>query len=136
MEMYLAEQRQGTVFTLFACIAIAIACLGLFGLSAFTIGQRVKEIGIRKVLGAETSGLVMMLSKDFLKLVVVAALIAFPISWWIMSQWLEEFAYRIDIPLWVFLAAGIVAALVAFFTVSYQAIKAASANPVKNLRTE
>lgn len=135
-QLYQSEQRQGIIFTVFACIAIAIACLGLFGLSAFTIGQRVKEIGIRKVLGAETSGIVAMLSKDFLKLVVLAALIAFPVAWWAMHSWLEDFAYRVDIPLWVFLLAGIAALMVAFLTVSYQAIKAARANPVKNLRTE
>jgi putative ABC transport system permease protein len=134
--LYASEQRQGSIFTLFAGIAIAIACLGLFGLSAFTISQRVKEIGIRKVLGAETHTLVTLLSKDFLKLVLVAALIAFPIAWWAMNSWLQDFAYRIDVPIWIFIAAAIVAALVAFLTVSYQAIKAAMANPVKNLRTE
>jgi putative ABC transport system permease protein len=134
--LYASEQRQGTIFTLFAGIAIAIACLGLFGLSAFTISQRVKEIGIRKVLGAETHTLVTLLSKDFLKLVLVAALIAFPIAWWAMHSWLQDFAYRIDVPIWVFIAAGVLAALVAFLTVSYQAVKAAMANPVKNLRTE
>lgn len=134
--LYEAEQRQGTVFTAFACIAIAIACLGLFGLSAFTISQRVKEIGIRKVLGADTSNIVALLSKDFLKLVLIAAVIAFPVAWYAMHKWLEDFAYRIDIPLWIFLVAGLTAALVAFLTVSYQAIKAATANPVKNLRTE
>lgn len=134
--LYESEQRQGTIFTLFACIAIAIACLGLFGLSAFTISQRVKEIGIRKVLGAETSGIVALLSKDFLKLVLIAALIAFPVAWWAMHAWLQDFAYRISMPVWVFIAAGVVAAIVAFLTVSYQAVKAATANPVKNLRTE
>ena len=134
--LYESEQRQGMVFTIFACIAIAIACLGLFGLSAFTIGQRVKEIGIRKVLGANTSGIVALISKDFLKLVLVAALIAFPLAWWVMHQWLEDFAYRIDIPLWAFIAAAFVAILVAFLTISYQAVKAAMANPVKNLRSE
>ena len=134
--LYAAEKRQGAVFTLFSCIAIAIACLGLFGLSAFTISQRVREIGIRKVLGAETSSLVTLLSKDFLKLVLLAALIAFPLAWYAMSKWLEDFAYRIDIPLWVFLAAGVIATLIAFLTISFQAIKAATANPVNNLRTE
>jgi putative ABC transport system permease protein len=134
--LYQSEQRQGAIFTLFACIAIAIACLGLFGLSAFTIGQRTKEIGIRKVLGAETSTIVALLSKDFLKLVGIAALIAFPLAWWAMQQWLQDFAYRIDIPLWAFVASGLVAALIAFLTISLQALKAARANPVKNLRTE
>ncbi|AHM62854.1 hypothetical protein D770_23045 [Flammeovirgaceae bacterium 311] len=134
--LYEAEQRQGTVFTIFACIAIAIACLGLFGLSAFTISQRVKEIGIRKVLGADTSTIVALLSRDFLKLVLLAAVIAFPLAWYAMQRWLEDFAYRINIPLWAFLVAGILAAIIAFLTISYGAIRAAMSNPVKNLRTE
>jgi putative ABC transport system permease protein len=135
-KLYQAEQRQGTIFTIFACIAIFIACLGLFGLSAFAISQRVKEIGIRKVLGAGTGTIVSLLSKDFLKLVAIAAVIAFPIAWYAMHQWLQDFAYRIGIPWWIFLVAGIIAAAVAFGTISIQAVKAAWANPVKNLRTE
>ena len=134
--LYESEERQGKVFTLFASIAITIACLGLFGLSAFTISQRVKEIGIRKVLGAENASIVALLSKDFLKLVGVAALIAFPVAWYAMNTWLQDFAYRIKMPLWVFFIAGVLAALVAFLTIGYQAIKAATANPVKNLRAE
>ncbi|MBD0287026.1 MAG: ABC transporter permease [Flavisolibacter sp.] len=134
--LYEAEQRQGTIFTVFACIAIFIACLGLFGLSAFAISQRIKEIGIRKVLGADVSSIVGLLSKDFLKLVAIAAVIAFPVAWYFMHRWLEDFAYRISIPWWVFIVAGIVAAIIAFVTISFQAIKAATANPVKNLRTE
>jgi putative ABC transport system permease protein len=135
-QLYESEQRQGTLFTVFACIAILIACLGLFGLSAFAISQRVKEIGIRKVLGADVRSIVGLLSKDFLKLVVVAAVIAFPVAWYAMYKWLEDFAYRIGIPWWVFVAAGIAAALIAFVTISFQAVKAASASPVKNLRTQ
>jgi putative ABC transport system permease protein len=135
-QLYEIEQRQGTLFTVFACIAIFIACLGLFGLSAFAISQRVKEIGIRKVLGADVRSIVGLLSKDFLKPVLVAALIAFPLAWYAMHKWLEDFAYRIGIPWWVFIAAGIGAAVIAFVTISFQAVKAASANPVKNLRTE
>ena len=135
-QLYEAEQRQGNIFTLFAFIAIFIACLGLFGLSAFSISQRIKEIGIRKVLGANTGSIVSLLSKDFLKLVLVAAVIAFPAAWYAMNKWLQDFAYRIDVPWWVFLMAGAVAAIVAFITISFQAIKAAVANPVKNLRTE
>jgi len=135
-QLYAAEQRQGNIFTLFAFIAIFIACLGLFGLSAFSISQRIKEIGIRKVLGANTGSIVSLLSKDFLKLVLVAAVIAFPAAWYAMNKWLQDFAYRIDVPWWVFLVAGAVAALVALITISFQAIKAAVANPVKNLRTE
>ncbi|MGZ5285730.1 MAG: ABC transporter permease [Flavisolibacter sp.] len=134
--LYEAEQRQERVFIAFAVIAIFIACLGLLGLSAFTISQRIKEIGIRKVLGADVSTIVALLSKDFLKLVMIAAVIAFPVAWYAMSNWLEDFAYRISIPWWVFLFAGVVAALIAFATISLQAVRAARANPVKSLRTE
>jgi len=135
-KLYQSEQRQATIFTSFACIAIFIACLGLFGLSAFAISQRIKEIGVRKVLGASIGGLVGLLAKDFLKLVAVAAVMAFPIAWYAMHSWLKDFAYRVDIQWWVFIAAGLLAALIAFVTVSFQAIKAALANPVKSLRTE
>jgi putative ABC transport system permease protein len=134
--LYQAEQRQATIFTVFACVAIFIACLGLFGLSAFAISQRIKEIGVRKVLGASINDIVGLLSKDFLKLVAVAALLAFPIAWYSMHNWLKDFAYRINIQWWVFIIAGCVAALIAFLTVSFLAIKAAVTNPVKNLRTE
>ncbi|TDW97411.1 ABC transporter permease [Dinghuibacter silviterrae] len=134
--IYKAEIRQGSIFTLFAGIAIFIACLGLLGLSAFTISQRVKEIGIRKVLGAGTAGIVRLISVDFLKLVLVAALIAFPVAWYAMHRWLEGFAYRIPVHWWIFLAAGVSALLIAFVTISIQTIKAAAANPVKNLRSE
>ena len=134
--LYEAEERQKTLFTIFSCLAIFIACLGLFGLSAFTISQRIKEIGIRKVLGADVSTIVKLLSVDFLKLVGIAAVLAFIVAWYFMSKWLEDFAYRIDMPWWVFLVAGIIAAIIAFITISFQAIKAAVANPVKNLRTE
>ncbi len=134
--LYQAEDRQKSLFTIFACLAIFIACLGLFGLSAFAISQRVKEIGIRKVLGANVSTIVSLLSKDFLKLVALSALLAFPIAWYAMHQWLQDFAYRISIPWWIFLFAGLVAAAVALFTISFQAIKAALANPVSSLRSE
>ncbi|HEY4061532.1 MAG TPA: ABC transporter permease [Puia sp.] len=135
-ELYRSEQRQGTLFTSFAGIAIFIACLGLLGLSAFAISQRIKEIGVRKVLGASTTSIVRLLSLDFLKLVAVAALIAFPVSWLVMHNWLRDFAYRISIQWWVFLVAGILAAAVALVTISFQAIRAALANPVKSLRSE
>jgi len=135
-KLYESEQKQGTIFTVFACIAIFIACLGLFGLSAFAITQRVKEIGVRKVLGANVSSIVTLLSKDFLKLVIVAAILAFPVAWYAMHNWLEDFAYRINIQWWVFIVAGLLAAFIALITVSFQAIKAAIANPVKSLRTE
>ena len=135
-KLYQSEQKQGTIFTVFACIAIFIACLGLFGLSAFSITQRIKEIGIRKVLGASVTSIVGLLSKDFLKLVAIAAVIAFPVAWLAMSSWLQDFAYRTSISWWIFITAGIIAAAIALFTISFQAIKAAFANPVKNLRTE
>jgi len=135
-KLYESEQKQATIFTIFACIAIFIACLGLFGLSAFSITQRIKEIGIRKVLGASTGSIVSLLSGDFLKLVALAAIIAFPIAWYAMDNWLRDFAYRTSISWWIFIAAGIIAASIALFTISFQAIKAALANPVKNLRTE
>ena len=135
-KLYTSEQRQKTIFAVFACIAIFIACLGLFGLSAFAITQRVKEIGIRKVLGASISNIVTLLSTDFLKLVILAAVIAFPLAWYAMDTWLQDFAYRINISVWVFLLAGIIAAIIAFATISLQAVRAAAANPVKSLRTE
>ena len=135
-KLYQAEQRQANIFTIFACIAIFIACLGLFGLSAFAISQRIKEIGIRKVLGASVSTIVALLSTDFLKLVVISAIIAFPVAWYFMRNWLQDFAYRIKMPWWIFIAAGITAAFIALITISFQAIKAAIANPVKSLRTE
>ncbi len=135
-KLYQSEQKQATIFTIFACVAIFIACLGLFGLSAFSISQRIKEIGIRKVLGANVGGIVGLLSKDFLLLVGIATLMAFPIAWYAMHNWLKDFAYRIHIQWWVFVLAGVLAACIAFITVSLQAIKAALANPVKNLRTE
>ncbi|MEP7143885.1 MAG: FtsX-like permease family protein [Ferruginibacter sp.] len=134
--LYQSESRQGTLFTTFSCLAIFIACLGLFGLSAFIITQRVKEIGIRKVLGASIGSIVQMISKDFLKLVVIAAVLAFPIAWYAMNNWLRDFAYRVDISWWVFVVAAVLALLIALLTISFQAIKAARANPVKSLRTE
>ena len=134
--LYEAEQQQKTLLIIFASLAIFIACLGLFGLSAFAIMQRLKEIGIRKVLGADTSTIVALLSKDFLKLVAFAAIPAFVVSWYFMNKWLEDFAYRISMPWWMFLTAGILAAVIALITISFQAIKAALANPVKSLRTE
>ena len=134
--LYRAELRQKRIFSTFSILAIVIACLGLFGLSAFTISQRVKEIGIRKVLGANINTIVSLLSKDFLKLVVISAVIAFPVAWWFMEKWLQDFAYRITMPWWIFLCAGIAAAMIALITISFQAVKAATANPVKSLRTE
>jgi putative ABC transport system permease protein len=134
--LYRSEQRLGSIFGIFTALSLFIACLGLFGLSAYIAERRIKEIGVRKVLGASVPGVVTLLSKDFLKLTLVAALIAFPIAWWWMNKWLEDFAYRININWTVFLIAGLCTLLIALLTVSFQAIKAAIANPVKSLRTE
>ncbi|MGZ3881649.1 MAG: FtsX-like permease family protein, partial [Flavisolibacter sp.] len=134
--MYRTEQRSGKIFVSFAVLAILIACLGLFGLAAYAAEQRTKEIGIRKVLGATVSNIVGMLSKDFLKLVIIASIIAFPVAWWFMNKWLQDFAYRINISWWIFALAAFVSIFIAIITVSFQAIKAALTNPVKNLRTE
>jgi len=133
---YRSEQRLGSIFSIFAALSIFIACLGLFGLSAFMAERRTKEIGVRKVLGASVSNVVVLLSKDFLRLTVVAIVIAFPVAWYFMSKWLEDFAYRIDITWTIFLVAGLSTLFITLMTISFQAIGAAMANPVKNLRTE
>jgi putative ABC transport system permease protein len=135
-KMYDAEMRVGKVFNIFSAIAILLACLGLFGLSAYSIKQRVKEIGIRKVLGASIANITALLSIDFLKLVFIAILIASPIAWWAAGLWLKDFVYRINIEWWIFGLATVLALAIALLTVSFQAIKAAVANPVKSLRTE
>jgi putative ABC transport system permease protein len=134
--MYRVEQRTGKLGLTLAIIAILIACLGLFGLATYTAEQRIKEIGVRKVLGATISNIITMLSKDFMILVFIASAVAIPLAWWAMSKWLQDFAYRISIGWWIFIAAGVIALLIALVTVSSQAIKAALANPVKSLRTE
>jgi putative ABC transport system permease protein len=128
--------QMGNVFTSFAVLAIIIACLGLFALSAFMVEQRSKEIGVRKVLGASVRGITALLSIDFVKLVVLAIVIASPIAWWGMDKWLENFAYKVPVRWWMFAAGGLGAILIALITVSFQAIKAAVANPVKSLRSE
>lgn len=133
---YEENQRFGKVFGLFAILAIGIACFGLLGLSAFNILQRTKEIGVRKVLGASVNSLLYTLSKDFLMLVVIAFVIATPITLVAMSSWLQGFAYRTRFPWWIYGAAGILAILIALLTVGFQALKAARANPIKSLRTE
>ncbi len=135
-QQYRAERRIGKILGAFAGFAIFIACLGLFGLAAFTAERRTKEIGIRKVLGASVASVVGLLSKDFLKLVVVAILLASPVAYFFMNKWLADFAYRVEIGWWVFVVAGISAVAVAFLTVSFQAVKAAVADPVKSLRSE
>ena len=135
-KLYQSEMRFQKVFISLVVLGILIACLGLFGLATFAAQQRIKEIGIRKVLGASVFSVVTLLSKDFLKLVLIAFIVAAPIAWWAMHTWLQDFAYRIDIRWWVFPAAGALALLIALVTISFQALKAAGANPVKNLRTE
>jgi putative ABC transport system permease protein len=117
-------------------MAILISCLGLFGLAAFSAEQRQKEIGIRKVLGASVAGVVGLLSKEFVKLVGIAFILATPLSWWAMNKWLEAFAYKVPISWWMFAIAGALSIFIALITVSFQAIKAALANPVKSLKTE
>ena len=135
-KLYRTEQRMGNLFNVFSVLSILISCLGLFGLVTFTTQRRIKEIGIRKVLGAGEVGIVAMLSKDFIKLVALSLVVAFPVAWWFMNEWLDDFAYRIHISGWVFVLAGVCALLVALITISFQAVKAAIANPVKSLRTE
>ena len=134
--MYSSEDKLSRLLLIFTIMAIFIGCMGLFGLAAFSAEQRIKEIGIRKVLGASVLSITTMLSKTFLKPVLIASLIAFPIAWWAMNNWLQDFEYRVNISWWVFLIAGFAALLVALITVSFQSIKAATTNPVKNLRTE
>jgi putative ABC transport system permease protein len=134
--IYKAEQRMGGISLSFSLLAIFIACLGLFGLAAYAAEQRTREIGIRKVLGATVSGIIRLLSKDFLKLVLVSAVITFPLAWWAMSNWLEDFAYRITIGWDIFALAMVLAVGIALVTVSFQAVRAALANPVKSLRSE
>tara|TARA_R110002051_G_scaffold101611_2_gene172446 strand:+ start:2841 stop:5189 length:2349 start_codon:yes stop_codon:yes gene_type:complete len=131
-----SEKLIGSLSQIFALLAIIISCLGLFGLSAFTADQRRKEIGVRKVLGSSIAGIVGLLSKDFMKLVIIAIVIACPIAWLLMQNWLEGYAYRISINAWAFIIAGTIAIAIALLTISFQALKAARANPVKSLRTE
>ncbi|HKG69046.1 MAG TPA: FtsX-like permease family protein, partial [Segetibacter sp.] len=135
-KQYQGEERFGKLFLNFAVLAIIISCLGLLGLASYSTMQRTKEIGIRKVLGSSVSGIVNLLSIDFIKLVIISFAIAAPLAWYFMYKWLEDFAYHTNVNLWVFVLAGFSAFAIALFTVSFQAIKAAIANPVKSLRTE
>jgi len=130
------EKRIGTLAGLFAGLTIFISCLGLFGLATYMAENRIKEIGVRKVMGASVTSITTLLSKDFLKLVIVSFLIASPIAWWAMHQWLQSYNYRIGIEWWVFFLAAVLSIVIALLTISYQAIKAAAANPVKSLKTE
>jgi len=133
---YEQESKNYNLFKAFSMISIFICCIGLWGLIAFVVVHKTKEIGIRKVLGASVNGIVMLLSKDFLKLVLIALLVASPIAWYFMDKWLQDFAYRIDISWWVFAIAGLFAVMIALMTISFQTVRTAMANPVKNLRTE
>jgi len=135
-QLYASENKMSTVFKAFAGFAIFISCLGLFGLSAYSAQLRIKEVGIRKVLGASVLNVTFLLTQNFIKLVLLATVISWPLAWWTMSRWLNGFAYRVDINVWTFLISGLFALLVALFTVSYQAIKAAVLNPVNSLKTE
>ena len=135
-QLFTNEQLISQLSKVFAALAIIISCLGLFGLAAFTAERRIKEIGVRKVLGASVAGITTLLSKDFLKLVVLSCLVAFPLSWWVMNNWLASYQYRITISWWIFAIAGVAAIIIALLTISFQSVKAALANPVKSLRTE
>lgn len=135
-KLYEEESRQFTLLRVFAGLALIICCLGLWGLATFTIERRTKEIGIRKVLGASTANVVTLLSKDFLKLVLIALVVASPLAWYAMNQWLEDFAYKINIEWWMFALTGVLAVAIALLTVSFQSVKAALMNPVKSLKTE
>jgi putative ABC transport system permease protein len=135
-KLYLAEQRTSVLFSMAACLAIILACLGLFGLAAFTTVQRTKEIGIRRVLGADLSSITLLVAKNFLQLVGIAILIAAPLAWWAGNKWLQDYAFRIPVEVYVFIATAIVTVLIALITVSYHSLKAALMNPVKSLRTE
>jgi putative ABC transport system permease protein len=135
-EQYAAEQRVKTIFTFFSGLAVLISILGLLGLVTFATAQRTREIGIRKVMGAETSNILVLLGKDFLKLVLIGFLIAIPISWFGMNSWLEDFAFHIGVPWTAFLVAGLIAGIIAGITVLSQSLKAAWADPVKSIKNE
>ncbi|MEO0331156.1 MAG: FtsX-like permease family protein, partial [Bacteroidota bacterium] len=134
--LFRADQRVGMIFGSFALLTIIIACLGLLALAAFMAEQRTKEIGIRKVLGASVKSIVLLLSKDFTRLVIIAFVVATPLAYWAMQQWLNDFAYRTNIGLSTFVLAGLLALLIALLTISYQSVRAALANPVDSLRDE
>ncbi|HUS00969.1 MAG TPA: FtsX-like permease family protein, partial [Chitinophagaceae bacterium] len=134
--LYKAEQRTAAVFTMFSSLAILLACLGLFALTAYAMVQRTREIGIRKVLGATIPNILSLVSKDFIRLVLIALGIAIPVAFYAVNKWLDGFTYKISVQWWVFAVAGLVTLIIAFITISLQAIKTAIANPVKNLRTE
>lgn len=135
-EQYRVEQNIGRIVFCFSVLAIIVSCLGLFGLATYSAEQRIKEIGVRKVLGASVASIVRLLSQDFVKLVIIAIVIASPLAWWGTTRWLQDFAYKIDLKLWMFIVSGAAAISIALLTVSFQSVKAALVNPAKNLRTE
>jgi len=135
-QLYESEQRVATLSGFFATMAILISCLGLFGLAAFTAERRLKEIGIRKAMGSSSTNIVMLLSGDFTKMVLISILIGLPVSYWMLDWWLQRFAFRVTLEVWYFVAAGLIALIIAWVTVASQAIRAAGVNPVKCLRNE
>jgi putative ABC transport system permease protein len=134
--LYQNDNRAGRIVTLFSCLAIFVSCLGLFGLAAYVSEQRTKEIGVRKVLGAPLSHILWLLTGQFVKWVVIASLIAWPVGYWVMNRWLEGFAFRSSLSVWIFLVSGLVALIIATLTVSSQVIKAALTNPAQSLKYE
>jgi putative ABC transport system permease protein len=134
--MYSDVQRTGYIFTCFSVLAIIIACLGLFALSAFMAEQRSKEISIRKVLGASVAQVTALISRDFARLVLIAMVLASPVAWWAMNKWLQDFAYQVNLSWWIFAIAGVLVIAIAFATISFQSVKAALVNPVKSLKAE
>jgi putative ABC transport system permease protein len=135
-KLYVGEQRSSTLFTVAATLAILLACLGLFGLAAFTTVQRTKEIGIRRVLGANITSITMLIAKNFLVMIGIAILIAIPLAWYAGNQWLQDFAFRIPVQGWVFIAASVATILIALITVGFHSVRSALMNPIKSLRTE
>jgi putative ABC transport system permease protein len=134
--MYSVEERLGNIFEVFSALAIVIACIGLFALTAFTAELRTKEIGIRKVLGASVPGIVVLLSREFGKLIIVSFVIALPLAWYGVRWWLTSYSYKTEIGVWIYVSAGMIITVIAIITTSFQSIKAAIANPVKSLRSE
>jgi putative ABC transport system permease protein len=136
-QQYKSEQQTGRLFAVFSGLAIFVACIGLFALSAYVTSLRTKEIGVRKVLGSSVGSIVVLLSKDFTKMILIAFVLAVPVAWYMMENWwLQNFAYRIQLSIWIFAGSGLLAVLIAWITVSYQSIKAATSDPVKSLRYE
>jgi len=135
-KQYRSEQRFGKLFLYFTVLAIFISCMGLFGLASYSTLQRTKEIAVRKVMGASIPGIIKLLSGDFLKLVIISFIVASPVTWWFMHRWLLEFAYRINISFWDFVLAGFLAVFITLLTIGFKALNAATANPVRSLRTD